>query len=96
MRLLDEIAMQGVHFDAALFLFRKSLFTLDGVLNDIAGPEIRMDVIIARQFLTRWAASFGLMYSPLRIQDVLAVEWNALILPARRLLGFGIPALSKI
>jgi predicted unusual protein kinase regulating ubiquinone biosynthesis (AarF/ABC1/UbiB family) len=89
MRLLDEIAMQGVHFDAALFLFRKSLFTLDGVLNDIAGPEIRMDVIIARQFLTRWAASFGLMYSPLRMRDVLSVEWSALILPARRLLGIG-------
>jgi ubiquinone biosynthesis protein len=87
MRLVDEIAMQGVHFDASLFLFRKSLFTLDGVLNDIAGPDIRMDVIIARQFLTRWAASFGLMYSPLGIRDVLAVEWNALLLPARRLLG---------
>ena len=84
MRLLDEIAMQGVHFDASLFLFRKSLFTLDGVLNDVAGPEIRMDLVIARQFLTRWAASFGLIYSPLGMRDVLAVEWNALLLPVRR------------
>ena len=65
MRLLDEIAMRGVHFDAPLFLFRKSLFTLDGVVQDIAGQEVRMDQVIVRHFLTRWAASFGLFYSPL-------------------------------
>jgi hypothetical protein len=83
MRLLDEMALQGVHFDAPLFLFRKSLFTLDGVLQDIAGQEVRMDHVIVRHFLTRWAASFGLFYSPLSIQDFIAVEWNALLYPAR-------------
>lgn len=83
MRLLDEIAMRGVHFDAPLFLFRKSLFTLDGVVQDIAGQEVRMDQVIVRHFLTRWAASFGLLYSPLTMQDFLAVEWNALLYPAR-------------
>jgi hypothetical protein len=83
MRLLDEIALQGVHFAAPLFLFRKSLFTLDGVLNDIAGREVRMDEVIVRHFLTRWAASFGLFYSPLTLQDFLSVEWNTLLYPAR-------------
>lgn len=85
MRLLDEIALQGVHFAAPLFLFRKSLFTLDGVLHDIAGGEVRMDEVIVRHFLTRWAASFGLFYSPLTMSDFLSVEWNALLYPARRL-----------
>jgi ubiquinone biosynthesis protein len=83
MRLLDEIALHGVHFAAPLFLFRKSLFTLDGVLQDIAGSEVRMDYVITRHFLTRWAGSFGLFYSPLGIKDFLALEWNALLYPAR-------------
>ena len=33
MRLLDEIALAGVHFPTSLFFFRKSVFTLDGVLQ---------------------------------------------------------------
>ena len=93
MRLLDDIAMQGVHFAAPLFLFRKSLFTLDGVLRDVAGSEVRIDREIALQFLTRWAASFGLFYSPLTMTDFVSIEWNALLYSAdalrRRLLGEG-------
>lgn len=91
MRLLDDIAMQGVHFAAPLFLFRKSLFTLDGVLQDVAGAEFRIDREIALQFLTRWLASFGLFYSPLTMKDFFSIEWNAVRYSAsalkRRLLG---------
>lgn len=83
MRLLDEIALHGVRFAAPLFLFRKSLFTLDGVLRDVAGAEVRMDYAMVRYFLTRWAGSFGLMYAPLSLRDFLDVEWNALLYPAR-------------
>jgi predicted unusual protein kinase regulating ubiquinone biosynthesis (AarF/ABC1/UbiB family) len=82
MRVLDGIALQGVQFTAPLFLFRKSLFTLDGVLRDVAGAEVRMDYAIVRYFLTRWAGSFGLFYSPLSFRDFLDVEWTAV----RRLL----------
>jgi hypothetical protein len=85
MRLMDEIALQGVHFEAPLFLFRKSLFTLDGVLQDVAGSEVRIDREIALQFLTRWGASFGLFYSPLTMKDFVAIEWNALRYSARAL-----------
>jgi ubiquinone biosynthesis protein len=94
MRLLDDIAMQGVHFAAPLFLFRKSLFTLDGVLRDVAGSEVRIDREIALQFLTRWAASFGLFYTPLTMKDFFSIEWNAVLYSAealkRRLLGEGV------
>jgi ubiquinone biosynthesis protein len=69
MRLLDKVALRGVEFAAPLFLFRKSVFTLDGVLRDVAGEEVRIDTAIVRHFLTRWAASFGLFYSPLEVQD---------------------------
>jgi ubiquinone biosynthesis protein len=83
MMLLDEIALAGVRFPAPLFLFRKIVFTLDGVLHDIAGPEVRMDQVIAREFLTRWIASFGLFHAPLRSEDFLKLQWNALLYPAR-------------
>ena len=83
MHLLDEIALQGIHFDAPLFLFRKSLLTLDGVLGDVAGEEVRMDVVMVRHFLTRWAASLGLLYAPLRLPDFLRLEWGALRYGAR-------------
>lgn len=83
MRLLDGIALEGVSFAAPLFLFRKSLFTLDGVLQDVAGREVRMDHAIVRNFLTRWAASLGLFSAPLRIRDLLSLEWHALLYPAR-------------
>jgi predicted unusual protein kinase regulating ubiquinone biosynthesis (AarF/ABC1/UbiB family) len=78
MHLLDEIALEGVHFPASLFLFRKIVFTLDGVLHDIAGSEVRMDTVITREFLTRWISSFGLFHSPLSIRDLAAVEWQTL------------------
>jgi ubiquinone biosynthesis protein len=83
MRLLDGIALHGVRFDAPLFLFRKSLFTLDGVLQDVAGEEVRMDHAIVRHYLTRWAGSFGLFYAPLGIRDFITMEWNALLYPVR-------------
>jgi predicted unusual protein kinase regulating ubiquinone biosynthesis (AarF/ABC1/UbiB family) len=73
MRLLDKVALRGVQFAAPLFLFRKSVFTLDGVLRDVAGEEVRIDAAIVRHFLTKWAASFGMFYSPLELQDFLGM-----------------------
>jgi hypothetical protein len=29
-----------------------------------------MDQVIAREYLTRWAASFGLLHSPLTLEDL--------------------------
>lgn len=83
MMLLDEIALEGVRFPAALFLFRKMLFTLDGVLADVAGPAVRVDRIIARDFLTRWVASLGLFHAPLAMKDLAAAPWSALRDPVR-------------
>ena len=73
MRLLDEIALAGVHLPASLFFFRKSVFTLDGVLQDIAGRDIRIDYVIGREFLTRWLASVGFFHAPLRLKDFATV-----------------------
>ena len=71
MMLLDELALKGVRFPSALFLFRKVLFTLDGVLHDVAGPGVRVDQEIAREFVTRCVASLGFFHAPLTFQDLL-------------------------
>ncbi len=73
MILLDELALTGVRFPAALFMFRKVLFTLDGVLHDVAGPGVRMDQVIACQFLTRCVGSFGVFHEPLNVKDLIPV-----------------------
>ncbi len=73
MRLLDEIALAGVRFPSSLFFFRKSVFTLDGVLRDVAGAEIRIDSVIAREFLTRCLGSFGVFHAPLQLEDFAAM-----------------------
>jgi hypothetical protein len=91
MRLLDEIALAGVHFPTSLFFFRKSVFTLDGVLQDVAGADIRIDYVIVREFLTRCLGSFGMFHAPLQLKDFAAVEWQALLLPGRSW-GWKLPA----
>jgi ubiquinone biosynthesis protein len=73
MRLLDRIALEGVHFPPPLFLFRKIVLTLDGVLYDVAGPGVRIDEVIAREFLTRCASSLGIFHAPLEWKDFAAI-----------------------
>jgi hypothetical protein len=65
-------------------MFRKVLFTLDGVLNDIAGPGIRLDHGIIREYLLRLLTSYGFYHSPLTIGDFLTLEGSALLYPVRR------------
>jgi ubiquinone biosynthesis protein len=68
-RLLDCLALGGVRFPADLLMFRKVLFTLDGVLNDIAGTAINLDSIIANYLAWHWAANLGKLTLPLRAED---------------------------
>lgn len=63
--LLDNLALAGVRFPVQLIMFRKVLFTLEGVLRDIAGSEISLDEIIARHLASRWLTGFGTSSLPL-------------------------------
>ncbi len=84
MRLLDRLALDGVHFPPPLFLFRKIVLTLDAVLHDVAGHSVPIDDVLVRQYLTRSAASLGLFHAPLAGKDFAAIPWNALLYPLRR------------
>ncbi len=77
-RLLDQIGMEGVRFPGALVLIRKTLFTLEGVLQDVAGEDVRPDLIVAREFMARWLEGWGVLPDPLTVGDLLAMERSAL------------------
>jgi hypothetical protein len=83
MQLLDEIALEGVRFPASLAMFQKALFTLDGVLHDIAGSDVSISYLIVRDFVIRLLTSFGLDHPPLAISDLIAVERSGLLYPSR-------------
>jgi ubiquinone biosynthesis protein len=57
--LLDTLALKEVGFPAELLMFRKVLFTLDGVLRDVAGGDVSLDEMIAKYLGGRWATEAG-------------------------------------
>jgi ubiquinone biosynthesis protein len=77
MRLLDRIGLEGVRFPASLVLIRKVLFTLDGVLRDVAGEDVRLDTVVAREFVARWFKQLGWLPAPFQLADLIAVERSA-------------------
>lgn len=54
LNLMDMLGRRGVRFPSPLLMFRKSLFTLDGVLHDIAGVHINLDDVVARYIAKAW------------------------------------------
>jgi ubiquinone biosynthesis protein len=86
MQLLDRLALEGMRFPSGLMMFRKVLFTLDGILHDIAAPNLRMDLVIARRLLAR---------SPLSLLDWIGVESSALLYGARLWVQWAQSALTQ-
>jgi len=77
MRLLDHIGLEGVRFPGSLVLIRKVMFTLDGVLRDIAGDDVRIDNIVTREFVSRWIRGLGSLPPPLGLADLFAMNRSA-------------------
>jgi ubiquinone biosynthesis protein len=82
MRLLDGLALGGVRFPAALLMFRKALFTLDGILHDM-GTDVNMDAVLARYAAARWLRHWPSLGAPLSPIDWIAVPTGVLLLAAR-------------
>jgi ubiquinone biosynthesis protein len=85
MMLLDEIAMEGIRFPAALLMFRKAFFTLEGVMEDVAGTHVRLDTVMARYALAHWEDAIGSLLALFTLRDWAAVDWSALTLTSRLL-----------
>jgi ubiquinone biosynthesis protein len=83
MRLLDLAARAGTRFPAPLVMFRKAAFTLDGVVEDVAGGPVRLDGVLRRYALAHWASTAASLVSLLSVKDWLALQWSALTFPPR-------------
>jgi len=83
LRLLDKIALQGVRFPAALLMFRKAAFTLEGVVEDAAGSAVRLDSLVANYALTQWTRTVALLFSQFSSREWAALEWSALTFSSR-------------
>jgi ubiquinone biosynthesis protein len=83
LQLLDEAAREGIRFPAPLVMFRKAAFTLDGVIEDVAGTTVRMDSVLKRYALTHWVASSVTLGSLLSPGDWIALQWSALTFASR-------------
>jgi ubiquinone biosynthesis protein len=86
MRLLDEIALEGIRFPAALLMFRKASFTLEGVVEDIAGSRVRLDTLTTSHVLANWRGTVASFFSLLSPGDWVALDWSALTLTSRMLI----------
>jgi ubiquinone biosynthesis protein len=88
MRLLSDIALSGIKFPPGLVMFRKATFTLDGVLADVAGEEVRMDAVMARYALSHWVRTGAALWSVLSAEDWIALEWSAITFVPRMCLRY--------
>jgi ubiquinone biosynthesis protein len=83
MDLLEQVAWEGVRLPASLVMFRKALFTLDGILHDIGAPDFSMESVLARHLVQNWIRSWRAIGSPLSLGDWLQVQCSALLFPGR-------------
>jgi ubiquinone biosynthesis protein len=79
MRLLEQIAMKGVRFPAALIILSKVMFTLEGILADIAGADTAMGVAVARHVAMHWLANRSEFRLPLEGRDWLTLQCSMLL-----------------
>ncbi|MBZ5599396.1 MAG: hypothetical protein LAO03_21405 [Acidobacteriia bacterium] len=83
MNLLEDIAWKGIRLQTPLLLFRKVLFTLDGILHDIAAPDLTIESVIARHILQGWLTDLRTFGSPLSRKDWVLVQCSALLYGGR-------------
>ncbi|MGC2108212.1 MAG: AarF/UbiB family protein [Candidatus Korobacteraceae bacterium] len=85
--LLEAIAWQGVRLPSHLVMLRKVLFTLDGILHDIAGSNVSMEFVIVQRLLRNWLESPTTIGWPLSLRDWLTTYWSAMFYGSRLAVG---------
>ena len=83
MRLLEEVAFQGIRFPAPLIMLSKVLFTLDGILEDIGGDGAAVGTVMARHIARRWLTDRAAFASPLTSRDWITLQCSALLYSGR-------------
>ena len=83
MRLLEDVAFQGIRFPAPLIMLSKVLFTLDGILEDIGGSSASMGMVMARHIARLRLTHPTAFRSPLTTGDWVTIQCSALLYSSR-------------
>jgi ubiquinone biosynthesis protein len=83
MRLLERLAMTGVRFPISLIMLSKVMFTLDGILGDIAGADTEMGGPIVRHMVKHWITDRKAFRSPLAVKDWVTLQCSSLLYTPR-------------
>jgi ubiquinone biosynthesis protein len=83
MKLLELVAVKGVRFPGPLVMLSKVMFTLDGILNDVAGSSTGMGFTIARHVAQHWLSDRAAFRSPLMTRDWITLQCSALLYTGR-------------
>lgn len=81
--LLERLAWQGVRMPNHLVLLRKVLFTLDGIVHDIAGSSTSVEFLMMRRLLQGWMKDPKQIGWPLSFRDWIAVSLSASLYGSR-------------
>jgi len=83
MVLLERLAMKGVKFPGSLIMLSKVMFTLEGILRDVAGSDTGMSLTIARHLAQHWISDRKAFRSPLMTKDWITLQCSALLYTTR-------------
>jgi len=83
MRLLERVAINGIKFPGSLIMLSKVMFTLEGLLGDIVGPDPGMGFALARHVAQHWLANRSAFRSPLGTRDWLTLQCSTLLYTGR-------------
>jgi len=83
MRLMEQVAFQGIRFPGPLVMLSKVVFTLDGILVDIGGSSTSMGLVMARHIARHWLTDRKAFASPLTATDWITVQCSALLYSSR-------------
>ena len=85
--LLERIAWQGVRLPTHLVMLRKALFTLDGILHDIAGSGVNMELVMVQRLLQNWLANPIRIGWPLALGDWIELGLSTMLYGSRLVAG---------
>jgi len=83
MKLLERVALTGIRFPGPLIMLSKVMFTLDGILNDIAGSDTGMGFTLVRHIAQRWISDRAAFRSPLMTRDWITLQCSAFLYTGR-------------
>src|SRR5579864_2572343 len=83
MRLLERVAVKGIRFPGSLVMLSKVMFTLEGILSEMIGPNEGIGFTLARHLAQRWFSNRSALRSPLKARDWFTIPCSALLYTSR-------------